>query len=176
MYSVMDYWYITTRLLCPIFWEMPTTNIFDKMNWFFVLTEAGADPYKTSAVNDGHVVSDAPAFSSTTEALWLSEYDWGFSINKRPFTNREHTDKTGLHPMVYYCQINNGISTIMDITINDATLYENALEKSFNRCMYVTVIFYRNKEIGLSSRHYKLTGILSEGQFIPIRIRNQWLL
>lgn len=30
MYSVMDYWYITTRPLCPIFWEMPTTNIFDK--------------------------------------------------------------------------------------------------------------------------------------------------
>lgn len=66
--------------------------------------------------------------------------------------------------------------TIMDTTINDTTLYENALEKSFNRCMYVTVIFYRNKEIGLSSRHYKLTGILSEGQFIPIGIRNQWLL
>lgn len=87
--------------------------------------------------------------------------------------NREHTDKTGLHPMVYYCKINNGISTIMDTTINDTTLYENALEKSFNRCMYVTVIFYRNKEIGLSSRHYKLTGILSEGQFIPIGIRNQ---
>lgn len=63
--------------------------------------------------------------------------------------------------------------TIMDTTINDTTLYENALEKSFNRCMYVTVIFYRNKEIGLSSRHYKLTGILSEGQFIPIGIRNQ---
>lgn len=115
------------------------------------------------------------AFSSTTEALWLSEYDWGFSINKRPFTNREHTDKTGLHPMVYYCKINNGISTIMDTIINGTTLYENTLEKLFNRCMYVTVIFYRNKEIGLSSRHYKLTGILSEGQFIPIGIRNQWL-
>lgn len=70
-------------------------------------------------------------------------------------------------------KINNGISTIMDTTINGITLHENALEKSFNRCMYVTVIFYRNKEIGLSSRHYKLTGILSEGQFIPIGIRNQ---
>lgn len=70
-------------------------------------------------------------------------------------------------------KINNGISTIMDTTINGTTLNENALEKSFNRCMYVTVIFYRNKEIGLSSRHYKLTGILSEGQFIPIGIRNQ---
>lgn len=47
--------------------------------------------------------------------------------------------------MVYYCKINNGISTIMDTTINDTTLNENALEKSFNRCMYVTVIFYRTE-------------------------------
>lgn len=76
--------------------------------------------------------------------------------------------------MVYYCKINNGISTIMDTTINGTTLYENALKnRSTDVCMYVTVIFYRNKEIGLSSRHYKLTGILSEGQFIPIGIRNQ---
>lgn len=30
--------------------------------------------------------------------------------------------------MVYYCKINNGISTIMDTTINGTTLNENALK------------------------------------------------
>lgn len=50
--------------------------------------------------------------------------------------NREHTDKTGLHPMVYYCKINNGISTIMDTTINGTTLNENALKnRSTDVCM-----------------------------------------
>lgn len=38
--------------------------------------------------------------------------------------------------MVYYCQINNGISTIMDTIINGTTLYENALKnRSTDVCM-----------------------------------------
>lgn len=60
--------------------------------------------------------------------MWLSEYDWGFSINKRLFTNREYIDKIGFYLMVYYCKINNGIFIIMDIIINDIILYENVLK------------------------------------------------
>lgn len=108
-------------------------------------------------------MSDVLVFFFIIEVLWLSEYDWGFSINKRLFINREYIDKIGFYLMVYYCKINNGIFIIMDIIINDIILYENILEKLFNRCMYVIVIFYRNKEIGLSLRYYKLIGILLEG-------------
>lgn len=167
MYSVMDYWYITTRSLCPIFWEMPTTNIFDKSELILCV-------YRGWGWSIENLSSQWWTCCVGCSGFFL--HHWSTVTNKRLFTNRAHTDKTGLHPMVYYCKINNGLSKIMDTTINGITLYENALEKSFNRCMYVTVIFYRNKEIGLSSRHYKLTGILSEGQFIPIGIRNQWLL
>lgn len=116
MYSVMDYRYITTRSLCPIFWEMPTTNIFNKSELILCVNRGwGWSIGNPSSQWWTHCV-DAPAFSSTTKTLWPCEYDWGFSINKRLFTNTEKTDKTGVYPMVYYYNINCSIYLIMDTT------------------------------------------------------------
>lgn len=77
-------------------------------------------------------MSDVSVFFFIIEVLWLSKYDWGFSINKRLFINREYIDKIGFYLMVYYCKINNGIFIIMDIIINGIILNENILE---NVCM-----------------------------------------
>lgn len=104
-----------------------------------MLTVAGADIWETSTVNDGHIASMLRLFPPT-----LKHSDCvsmiGVSVLIRGHLQIERIlTKQGF--IQWYTTIRL-TTAYMDTTINGATLYENAFEKLFNRCMYVILIFY----------------------------------
>lgn len=135
MYSVMDYWYITTRSLCSIFWEMPTTNIFDKSE-LILCVNRGWKPQQS--------MMDMLCRMLRLFPPPLKHCDWasmiGVSVLIKGHSRIESTLTKQDFIQWYTCttviKINNGISTIMDTTINGTTLNENALKnRSTDVCM-----------------------------------------